>query len=581
MNCKGILSRLHAGHLLNRMKIKHKILLMTVLGIAALIALSMTMTLIIKDDEAAINELYEHKAKPLDKLRKIQLIFREIEFRMAAIHSDMMTGTAAANHLKASIKELDLLWKESNALLTSAEIDGEKEQFRKGYESFIAHAGTIEKAYMTYFYDNDLEPLEEAYDEWLDYKALLIKSIDRIIEIQEISVDEFHAEKVRRMNSVIAIVIIGSIVSIIIFVIVTFVIINSIIKPINTVVHAAREVANGDLTYKIELNSTDEMGTMAVELNSMIEKLNRAFFVISEESEKLYAHAGGLSEVSEFLVSGTNEQRMQVQQVATSTNDMSRAIVDMSKNACHASDITKESVNMAVKGSEVSDQTRNSISKLVTRVAEASEAIGALGKSSEEIGEIVSVIKDIADQTNLLALNAAIEAARAGEHGRGFAVVAGEVKKLAERTANATDEISQKIQINQNETKGVVSSMEQSRAVADEAITTTSHAGETLQKIVESSENVMDMVNRIAVATEEQSSAAEEVSHTMEGTAGVIANTNVLAENVKNVSAELTSVSTALKLQMDGFRTHSTLDLNTGAVAEVESVDVEVEKAPA
>jgi methyl-accepting chemotaxis protein len=236
---------------------------------------------------------------------------------------------------------------------------------------------------------------------------------------------------------------------------------------------------------------------------------------------------------------------------------MSQTIIEMAKNATDASEATKISFEAAQNGSNVSEQTKEKIMNLVESVSEASESITRLGKSSEEIGEILSVIQDIADQTNLLALNAAIEAARAGEHGRGFSVVADEVKKLAERTGKATEEIAGKIRTNQKETDGVVLSMQKGKAMADEAITTATDAGEALSTIVAGSENVMGMVERIAIAADEQSSAAEEVSQTMENTAEIINQNTQRSEDVKMASGELVLLAKELKAQVDNFKTSS------------------------
>ncbi len=575
------INRILSGDILSEIKIRDKILFSAVVGMIVLIVFSAGAVIMGKKQIAALEVMYTKNVVPLDKLRKIQLIFRETEFRMAGVMTDMIDGTAAVNHLKSSLKDIDSLWDEVRPVLSSEDLITERDKFDKGYKGYKGMAGNLERAYMKVFNDHDTELMKDVYDEWLEFKGLIFKSIDKMVEIQELRANEDYVSRTTLINQVISIVIIASICLIVLFTVTSIFTIRSIVGPIKTVVESAKEVAKGDLTRTIDLNSTDEMGVMACELNTMLTKLNKVFLAITAEAEGIFKSAEGLSEVSEYLLTGTNEQKVQVEQIATATNEMSQTITEMSKNALEASEITKESFDSATSGRDISEQTKASITRLVRSVSEASEAIMVLGKSSEEIGEIVSVIKDIADQTNLLALNAAIEAARAGDHGRGFAVVADEVKKLAERTSKATEEIAGKIQANQKETKEVILSMKQSKLVADEAIATTSDARDALQKIVESSENAMDIVHRIAAATEEQSAAAEEVSQTMENTAEVINGTYVLSENVKKVSDNLAMVAAELKTQMEGFRTTTSASLNTKVVSELISSGTEaVERTP-
>lgn len=534
-----------------KVKIRDKILFLTVLGIIGFISFSIFTVILGKKQIDTLEKIYVQKVQPLNKLRQIQLIFRELEVRMNGAAASLVTGTGAVNHLKSSIKDIDYLWEKVRPSLTSEE----KNEFEKGYEGFKGITGKLEDAYMKIFYDGNTEQMEDTYDEWLDYKPLIFKSIDKMVQTQEAAVKNYYIRKKSVITKINASVITTSIITIGLFIAVSIITIHSIHRPIKTVVHAAKEVAKGNFTYNVTLENRDEMGIMASELNSMVKKLNTAFITITDESERIFDNVEGLSGISEALLMGT--KNIQVDQVVASANQMSTTIIEIAKNSAEASNITKESFDSAREGSKVSEQTKESIMKLVNSVENASNAIASLDKSSEEIGEIVSVIKDIADQTNLLALNAAIEAARAGEHGRGFAVVADEVKKLAERTTNATGEIAEKIQANQKETKEVISSMKQGETLANEAISSVSEAGETLQHIVKSSENVMDMVHRIAAATEEQSSAAEEVSQTMEHVAESISQTFILAENIKSVSDELFSVATLLRDQVESYTTVS------------------------
>ena len=185
---------------------------------------------------------------------------------------------------------------------------------------------------------------------------------------------------------------------------------------------------------------------------------------------------------------------------------------------------------------------------------ETAEKIQALGKSSDRIGHIVGVIDDIADQTNLLALNAAIEAARAGEQGRGFAVVADEVRKLAERTTTATKEIAEMIETIQEETRTAVVAMNSGTVKVDEGVNSAREAGEALQKIINSAQNVQDMISQIATAATEQASATVQVKANMEQIAGLVKKSTDGAQNSAQACGDLSSLASDLTDIIRGFK---------------------------
>lgn len=230
---------------------------------------------------------------------------------------------------------------------------------------------------------------------------------------------------------------------------------------------------------------------------------------VSSASEELSAQVEQSSR-------GAEEQKKRTSETATSMEEMNVTVLEVAKNASGAAEQTDTAKDKALEGAKIVEQSVESINKVQGQAQEMKESLNALGKQSEEIGNVMNVIDDIADQTNLLALNAAIEAARAGDAGRGFAVVADEVRKLAEKTMNATKEVEKNITSIQENTNSNVQNMELAAQMVEEATELVNKSGQTLQEIVDLAQQAAEQVRSIATASEEQSSASEEVNRSVD-----------------------------------------------------------------
>jgi methyl-accepting chemotaxis protein len=327
-----------------------------------------------------------------------------------------------------------------------------------------------------------------------------------------------------------------------------------ILAPIKKTVDAIETVAQGDLTKRIEVSSTDEIGEMAHHFNGFVDKLHDAITHVAQSSDAVSSAASTLDRATEQMAAGVEEAAMQVNSVATASEEMSKTSSEIAQNcvlAAKSSDEANQSVNT---GEAVTQQTIGIMNRISDRVKDSAEVIKSLGARSDQIGQIVGLINDVADQTNLLALNAAIEAARAGEHGRGFAVVADEVRKLAERTSHATKEISNTIYAMQAETKKAVTSMEEGVSEVGIGTSEAAKSGEALKEILAQINRVTAEINQIAVASEQETATTNEIASSIQQISEVMQETARRIQENATASSQLADLASSLQTMVGQFK---------------------------
>lgn len=268
---------------------------------------------------------------------------------------------------------------------------------------------------------------------------------------------------------------------------------------------------DGDLQRRIEVKGSDGIDVLGKIFNTFIEKLQTIMRQVIDDSSNLVGVASHLNTLSSSSSESALQQQGQIEQVATAMTEMSSTVSEVAANARLAAESAQQANTDVNSGKRVVEKTVNSINSLAHEVDRANDVIRTLQTDSEEIGSVLDVIRGIAEQTNLLALNAAIEAARAGEQGRGFAVVADEVRTLASRTQQSTEEIQKMIERLQSGANDAVHVMEASHSQAKESVEHASETGEALEKITSAVNTINQMNLEISNAAEQQTSVAHEI----------------------------------------------------------------------
>jgi len=329
---------------------------------------------------------------------------------------------------------------------------------------------------------------------------------------------------------------------------------RNIIHPIQELLIIFSKMANGDFTQKVAVTSADEIGELQAATNTTITNLHEMINDVDSASTQIALSATRMEAVSGETRIQIERQQGDTQMVATAMNQMTATVQEVSRFAVDAASSATTADKEANDGHSVVNETIESIGELAQEIDSAAELIQGLRSDSEHIGSVIDVIRDIAEQTNLLALNAAIEAARAGEQGRGFAVVADEVRTLASRTQQSTQEIQTMILTLQEGVNNSVKAMTESRECAQSSVDRAAQAGVSLDSITRAVTTINDMNMQIASAAEEQATVVEEVNMNVVSISKAADESAESAHLIATASKELNSLSEKLRGQVSKFK---------------------------
>ncbi|RDE25110.1 methyl-accepting chemotaxis protein [Motiliproteus coralliicola] len=412
--------------------------------------------------------------------------------------------------------------------------------YRRGYDEFInsGHQASVG--------DKAVSGIDRAPTQLL---ASAAEEIERLMDLES---EQAYQDSLSVITSEIIVILLTALLGVVLFIIVSR---RIIVQPTTLLTNELAQMAQGDFSSPTRYQSNDEIGQLADSARMVQTNMTDVLASLKHAADEASSASTNLADTSSRAHDVVNEQQSQTEQVATAMNEMAATVQEVAQSAQTAADSAREADDQARAGHQVVQGTISSINNLAAEVERASSVIEALAQDSNSIGSILDVIRGIAEQTNLLALNAAIEAARAGEQGRGFAVVADEVRSLAQRTQESTEEIQQMIEKLQSGATDAVAVMEAGKAQAQQSVDSAAATGEALGAIEQAVSAINDMNLHIASAAEEQSSVAEEInrnvvaiSHSTEVTVDNSSRIEAVSQQVAQLSSEFQQITARFKV---------------------------------